>query len=126
MPVPDFESNNPCTQRLASLLDLPPPGAGQREVVRVENANVRLQFHLLGPGGRDFYIVAQGGQGERHDGQIERPDVTLTASAADWSAIQAGTLDRAQAFLGGKLKIEGDLTLLMQFEEMISRLGVQR
>jgi putative sterol carrier protein len=38
-------------------------------------------------------------------------------------AVQAGTLDRLQAFMDGKLRISGDLTLLMVHEELISRLG---
>ncbi len=122
-PTPDFGSNNPCTQRLATLLNLPPPGQGKREMTRIEDATVRVQFHLTGPGGHDWYLVSVKGEGTRYEGSVQNPDVTLTASVADWEAIQKGELDRTQAYLGGKLVIEGDLTLLMQMEDMISRLS---
>ncbi len=56
-------------------------------------------------------------------GVVDDPDATLEAEAADWLAVQAGTLDRLQAFMDGKLRISGDLTLLMVHEELISRLG---
>lgn len=121
--TPDIGKDNPCTQRLATLLDLPPPGEGAREVTRIEEITVRVQFHLTGPGGHDWYLVSDRGKGTRHEGTVENPDVTLTAAAADWEAIQRGELDRTQAYLGGKLAIEGDLTLMMQLEDMISRLS---
>lgn len=92
-------------------------------MTRIEEMTVRVQFHLTGPGGYDWYLVSEKGKGTRHEGTVHNPDVTLTASAADWEAIQKGELDRTQAYLGGKLVIEGDLTLMMQLEDMISRLS---
>jgi putative sterol carrier protein len=120
----EMATNNPCTQWLARELGLPAPGAA-REVTRVGDVTARVQFHLTGFGGSDWYIVASQGQGSRHTGRIDNPDVTLTADADDWRAIQAGELNRTQAFLGGKLKIEGEVTLLMQLEEMISKLSTE-
>lgn len=121
--APDFSTNNVCTQRLAALLDLSAPGQTRRQMTDIKKVTVRIQFHLTGPGGSDWYLVSEGGDGTRYPGVVENPDVTVTASAADWRAIRSGEIDRTQAFLGGKLKIEGDLTLLMQLEEVITRLG---
>jgi putative sterol carrier protein len=120
LPVPDFETNNVCTQRLATLLDLPAPGA-PRTTTAIDAATVRVQFVLTGAGGAEYYVVADRGTGTRHDGRVEGADVTVTASAADWDALQTGALDRAEAFLGGRLRVEGDLTLLMQLEDVIAR-----
>ena len=44
-------------------------------------------------------------------------------TASDWSAIQQGTLDRMQAFMQGKIKVTGDVTLFMQLEDAIGRLS---
>lgn len=82
-----------------------------------------VQFHLTGPGGSDWYVVSDKGKGTRHEGTVENPDATLTASAEDWKAIQSGELDRIQAFMSGKMKIEGDTTLMLQLEDMISKLS---
>lgn len=123
MPTPDFECNNVCTQSLARLLDLPSPGEGRREVTHVGAMTVRVQFHLTGPGGSDWYVVADKGDATRHEGSVASPDVTLTIAAADWHAIQSGELGRTEAFLGGKMHIDGDFSILMQLEDAISKLN---
>jgi aminoglycoside phosphotransferase (APT) family kinase protein/putative sterol carrier protein len=123
MPQEDAESNNPCTQRLASLLGLPAPGAPTRQAVRVEEVTVTVQFHLTGDGGCDWYAVCEKGTATRHEGVVDNPNCTLTVSAADWAAIQRGELDRFNAWTGGKLKIDGDMTLMLQLEEAISKLS---
>jgi len=52
---------------------------------------------------------------------VENPNVTMTISAEDWAAIQTGELDCIHAWTGGKLKIDGDMGLLMQLEPLISK-----
>ena len=125
VPVPDdSETNNPCTQRLANLLDLPAPGgAPLRQITKTEEVTVTVQFHLTGPGGRDWYLVCDKGKASRREGIIENPNCTMTVSAEDWEAIQRGEMERMHAWTAGKLKMEGDITLLMQLEEVITKLG---
>ncbi|GIW42022.1 MAG: hypothetical protein KatS3mg076_2599 [Candidatus Binatia bacterium] len=120
-PSPDFETNNPCTQHLARLLGLPPPGEA-RARFDPGRGTARIQFHLEGESGRSWYLVARAGQVERREGTCESPDATLRASVEDWEAIRRGELDRTQAFLSGRIRVEGDLSLFMQFEEAIERL----
>lgn len=126
LPADDWESNNVCTQALARLLDLPAPGVetlttrvGRRDA----DAPVRLQFRLSGEGGGDWWVLIRGADASRHAGIADEPDATLEAAAADWRAVQAGDLDRLQAFMDGKLKISGDLTLFMLHETTITRLS---
>jgi len=120
-PSEDIETNNICTRRLASLLDLPAPGPPERQLTRIEDVTVTVQFHLTGPGGSDWYIVSDKGKGSRHEGTVENPNVTMTISAEDWAAIQSGEMDRIHAWTGGKLKIDGDMGLLMQLEPIIAQ-----
>ncbi|HEV7735224.1 MAG TPA: phosphotransferase [Candidatus Binatia bacterium] len=126
IPSPDFATNNVPTQALARLLDLPPPGDARMTTtiaVRDADAPVHLQFRLSGDGGGDWYVVIHRGEGTRHQGVVETADATLTAVHADWYAVQTGELDRLAAYMDGKIKIEGDLTLFMLHEELIGRLG---
>ncbi len=123
-PTPDFQTNNVPTQRLAQLLGLPPPGQGAGIVADVRDAVIRVQFNLTGTGGYQWHLVADRGTGTRVDGRAAAADVTVTAEAADWHALQRGELDRAQAFLSGRLKIDGDISIMMQLEPMISALAL--
>ena len=123
-PTPDFQTNNVPTQHLAALLGLPPPGQGAGIVTDVRDATIRVQFDLTGDGGYQWYLVADRGTGTRVDGRAEAAQVTVTAAAADWHALQRGELDRAQAFLSGRLKIDGDISIMMQLEPMISALAL--
>ncbi|WP_170931327.1 SCP2 sterol-binding domain-containing protein [Aeromicrobium sp. PE09-221] len=46
-----------------------------------------------------------------HDGTAADPDVTLIASDEDLISVLRGDLDGVEAFLAGKLQVEGDLQL---------------
>lgn len=115
------EHNTVGHQRLASLLDLPMPGAPARQVTRVDQVSVTVQFRLTGPGGCDWYLLCDKGTATKFDGCVQNPNCTLIVSAEDWGKMQSGELERSQAWMSGKLKIEGDMSLLMQLEETISK-----
>ena len=119
----DAELNNPMTQRIATLLKLPAPGK-KKEVTKIEDMKVTLQFHFTGPGSRKWYALFDHGQITNHEGQAEGPVSTLTLSAADFEAIKRGELGPTDATLMGKLKIEGDITLSVDLlERLVTKLG---
>jgi putative sterol carrier protein len=122
----DAELNNPMTQKIASLLNLPAPGK-KKEVTKVEDMKVTLQIHLTGPGSRNWYALFDHGQITTHEGKADSPVSTLTLSAADFDAMQRGELGRSDATLMGKLKIEGDVTLSADLlERLLARLGEKK
>ncbi len=59
--------------------------------------------------------------GTRYEGTTENPDASTTMAFETWKAIQSGELNRVEAFMGGLIQIEGDVTLLMQLEDMLNR-----
>ncbi len=123
LPTPDFETNNAPTQRIAALLGLEPPGqALARGTTEITATVVQVQFDLTGPHGYRWYLIADRGTGTRVDGEVADPDITVRCDADDWHALQRGELDRAQTFLSGKLVIDGDISTMMQLEEIISAL----
>ncbi len=121
-PSEDFATDNSCTQRLAQLLGLPPPTLVRRELTRVEEGTFAVQFTLSGAQGRDGYLLSDKGQGAWHEGKVENPDIALTVLASDWEDLRAGKLDWTQAYFDGKLKVEGDVSLFLQLERVISKL----
>ncbi len=51
-------------------------------------------------------------------GQSKKPDVTIRVTSEDWIAISENKLDGIQAYLSGKIKIEGDLSLFQKFSKL--------
>jgi putative sterol carrier protein len=49
--------------------------------------------------------------------------LTIHTPSEVWMAISRGELDGAQAIMQGKYSIEGDLNLLMRFNELFSGTG---
>jgi len=50
-------------------------------------------------------------------------DSTVKVSWEDWQALAAGTLNPMTAFMSGKLKVEGDMSVAMQLQSVLGKLG---
>jgi len=47
--------------------------------------------------------------------------VTIEVKADDWVKIMSGEMDPTMAFMMGKLKITGDLGLMMRFQQIFGK-----
>lgn len=121
LPGDDPILDNLCTRRLADLLHLPPPGAERAALVRSEEISAIVQFHLTGPGGGDWHVVADHGSLARRVGRADRADATVTVSAADWSAIQRGDINPFSLWTSGRLTVTGNATVYQQLADPIAR-----
>ena len=54
-------------------------------------------------------LVFDRGKATISEGAVENPNVSVIVSAEDGKASQRGELGRTQAWLGGKLKVEGNV-----------------
>ncbi len=113
--------NNVCTQRLSELLDLPSPGPKKHETADIKNVTVSVQFNFTGPNGYDWHIISDKGDSSRYDGIVANPTCTIKATLEDWNSIQSGELDRIEAWSSGRLVTEGDLNVMVQLEDVISK-----
>ena len=85
---------------MKSRLD-PQKSAGQTAVV---------QWDVNGPDGiHSYQFKVDNGSGSWTQGTPDTPRVTLTFSLPDFLRFVAGQLDGMQAFMGGKLKLAGDM-----------------
>lgn len=116
----DMILNNFPTQHLSDLLGLPSPGAKKEVITDINEVTVTVQFCFAGPGGSDWYLVADKGKGTRHEGFAENPNCTIKVSVEDWKAIQSGQLNRLDAWSTGKLGMIGDIELLALLEDMMA------
>ena len=77
-----------------------------------------IQFDLDGAGGGQWWAKIAGGAIETGAGAVEAPAMTLKCAAADWAAITQGELNPVSAFMQGKIKIEGDMSLAMKLQAL--------
>ncbi len=76
------------------------------------------QFDITGDGGGKWFAKIENGELTSGEGQAENPNITITVSDSDWLAIVSGKLDGQMAFMTGKLKIKGDMSLAMKLKSL--------
>jgi putative sterol carrier protein len=86
-----------------------------------EGLNATIQFNLSGDNGGLFWLKIANGACESGLGQAENPKMTLKAAADDWFAVSTGKLNPMQAFMSGKIKIEGDMGMAMKLQTLFAQ-----
>lgn len=86
----------------------------------VKGLNAVYQFELDGEETGTYYLVFTDGAGKVGEGAAPAPNLTVTMSSGDFRAMLAGELNPAAAFMGGKLKIKGDMSLAMKLQSFLS------
>ena len=92
--------------------------SGKIEPARLAGMKATFQFVATGDGGGDWYVKVADGKADVGKGKDPSPTIVLTASAADWLALMNGQMNGQTAFITGKLKIQGDMTLAMKLESL--------
>ena len=80
--------------------------------------NQIVQDVPFGVGTIDLHVDTSSGQLEMETGHLEEPDVTITVGYATAKAILVDGDAQAvmQAFLGGRIKVDGDITKLIALQ----------
>jgi putative sterol carrier protein len=79
-----------------------------------------IQFDLSGEGGGQWYATIADRQVDVHTGQTAAPSLTLATSAQDYLAIINGELKPMAAFMQGKIRVKGDMPLLLKMQNLFS------
>lgn len=82
--------------------------------------NAVYQYHITGDGGANFYTVINDGNLEIAEGDHDNPDITITISAQHYLDLINGQLNGQMAFMTGKLKIDGDMSLAMKLASLFN------
>lgn len=80
-----------------------------------------FQWNITGEQAGVYALKLANGAAEVIPGGVEKPNVTFTVSDKDWISIIEGKLDPTSAFMGGKLKVTGDMMLAMRVASFIRR-----
>ncbi len=88
------------------------PGAFLPE--KAQGVDTVLQFNFTGDQESNWIITIKDGVCTAEQGVAENPNMALTADGQDYIDIVTGKLDAMKAFMGGKLKLTGDLNFAMK------------
>jgi putative sterol carrier protein len=95
--------------------------AGRFRAERAQGVKAVIQYDITGPGGCTYHVdIADGQCAVREGGAAATPNLTLTMDAQDWLDMLAGKLNGQVAFMSGKLKHKGDMSLLMRLPGLFS------
>ena len=85
----------------------------------VKKVNAVYQFSITGANGGDWWVDTTKSGGEIGAGL--RPDAkcTITMAEADFLDMYTGKLNGQMAFMTGKLKIKGDMSLAMKLGSVL-------
>lgn len=86
---------------------------------KVAGINATYQFKISGDNGGDWKIAVKDGHVDVEQGEADSPDITISASDADWLEIVNGTLNPTTAFLTGRVKIQGDPSLALKLQSLM-------
>lgn len=80
-----------------------------------------FQFNITGDEGGTFVLNMKPGNGGEFLSREPNADAiaTISVDGADWSDLVSGALDPMQAFMGGKIKLDGDMTAAMKLPGLL-------
>jgi putative sterol carrier protein len=81
-------------------------------------AGLDLVFGFKIEDGEDFFLTVKDGACDLTTGTSPDANVTLIMNTETLSGIVSGDTDGMQAFMGGKLRAEGDMMLAMKLGEL--------
>jgi putative sterol carrier protein len=85
------------------------------------STNAAIQFDLTGENAGKWFVKIGDGTATSGQGEVENPNLTLSADSTDYVKIFTGQLDPTAAFMSGKLKIKGDMGLAIRMQSMFRR-----
>ena len=88
---------------------------------RAAGVDKTIQFEFSGREPGTWAMTVRDGVLSYHEGAATNPNATVSADSDDWLKILRNELNAVSAFMGGKLKINGDMALLMQFQNWFER-----
>lgn len=87
------------------------------EVPEIRSWDKVYQFSVQGLG--DFYVEIKGGALNVVEGRHPKPIATLTTTSDVLEKMMSGQLDAMKAFLGGQLKVTGDVLDTINLKKLI-------
>jgi len=88
-----------------------------------EDIEAVLQFSLTGSQSGDFFIDVKNSTATLVQGVDKSPELLLEIDSEDWIAVVEGSLDGTRAYMSGKMKVTGDMNLLLVLDQLFPTMG---
>jgi putative sterol carrier protein len=82
--------------------------------------NATVQFKVTGDDEFSAYFEIADGKCTHHEGEAAQPDLVIETPGQVWLDISQGRLEGQEAFLKGMFKANGDLAVLMKFNQLFT------
>jgi hypothetical protein len=91
----------------------------------IANINMGLQFHVTeAPSGDvDYHLSIADGSAAMALGELDGADVSITSDYETATALFKGDLNTQMAFMTGKIKVAGNMAVLMMNQGVINQWG---
>lgn len=80
-----------------------------------EGVEAVVQFHFTGDEASEWIVSIKNGECDVKEGVNPTPNMTMTVDSQDYLDIISGKKNAMQAFMQGKVKVSGDMSLAMKF-----------
>ncbi|ALA69718.1 sterol-binding protein [Geobacillus stearothermophilus 10] len=87
---------------------------------RADGVVAVYQFNLSGSDAGVYQVVLRPDAGFVIEGEQETPDCTLSLDSEDFKKMVDGELNGTEAFMSGRLRIDGDMGLALRLQEVLS------
>jgi putative sterol carrier protein len=87
---------------------------------KIAGMNCVYQFNIEGADGGKWAVKIADGEATVVEGGVDGASITLTLTDENFIGLVTGKLNGQTAFLTGKLKIQGDMTLAMKLASVFN------
>lgn len=92
----------------------------EKDPTRVDGLEATYQFNITGDEAATYQVVLQADSGKVVEGDEEEADCTIIIDSEDFKQMVDGELNGTEAFMSGKLQIEGDMGLALRLQDILS------
>jgi putative sterol carrier protein len=85
---------------------------------KAAGVNTVIQFDFTGDGGGQYVLMIQDGTCQVRQGTSPDAKTTVSIAASDYVDVIEGRLDAMKVFMAGKLKVKGDMMVMLKLQQM--------
>lgn len=85
---------------------------------KAQGVDAVIQFDLSGENGGQFWVKVVDGTVTAGSGTSENPKITIRSTLDTWMDVANGKTNVVNAFMMGKLKVQGDMGLGIKMQSM--------